>query len=208
MRMCEKLPVRCLLAAVMLLAAGALQLRAEKIRAMMEGTVYLSGGDTMEMRDSSRIAIPMKKKPLMIMEHAYTARQKVADRVEPTRVDSVVLWNSLAPQRRHTLCYLPDYGWCWILERGPRIRVYAFAPKGYYIGGNGGMWYMGKGCILVEKDGTITRFDKTNKASDRKFRERIAAMVADDPALVERLLSSNRRRDKALRMMSLYDPER
>lgn len=155
-----------MVAVILLFAAGAMPMHAEKIRAMMEGIVYLSGGDSVSMCDSCRIAIPMKKKPLVILEHAYTARKKVVERVEPERVDSVVLWNTLASARRHAMCYLSDYGWCWILERGPRISVYAFAPKGYHIAGNGGMWYIGKGCILVEKGDTITRFDKTTKSAD------------------------------------------
>lgn len=207
MKICDLSAVFRVVAAILLFAAGVAPIHAEKILAMMDGIVYLAGGDSMAMRDSSRIAIPMKKKPLVILEHAYTARQKVVERVEPERVDSVVLWNTLAPARRHAMCYLPDYGWCWILERGPRISVYAFAPKGYHIAGNGGMWYIGKGCILVEKGGIITRFDKTAKSADRKFRERLAAMVADDAALAERLLTTLQRRDKALRMLSLYNPK-
>ncbi len=131
---------------------------AEKLLGLMCGKVYLSGGDVVELNDSDRIAMPVKKKQLCLVENAYSSRQKVSQRISPETVDSIVLWNATSPGHTHTLRYIPEFGWCWQLEKATGIAVYAFSPKGYHISGNGGMWTRGKSIMIVDRNGTLHRF--------------------------------------------------
>lgn len=174
---------------------------------LYDANIYLKSGEVVSVRDSVRIAMPVKKKKLKVYRNAYTALQKLKDEHSPDAVDSLVIWSSTSPERTHQVCYLSGYGWSWLLENGRYIRVYCYSPKGYYIGGNGGMWSRGKKSILiVEKDGRFYTFDNPTKWANDKFRNRVAALVADDPALAKQIGESNFRRDKTLRMLSLYSP--
>ena len=71
---------------------------AEKLLGLMCGKVYLSGGDVVELNDSDRIAMPVKKKQLCLVVNAYSSRQKVSQRISPETVDSIVLWNATSPR--------------------------------------------------------------------------------------------------------------
>ncbi len=179
---------------------------AEKLLGLMCGKVYLSGGDVVELNDSYRIAMPVKKKQLCLVENAYSSRQKVSQRISPETVDSIVLWNATSPAHTHTLRYIPEFGWCWQLEKATGIAVYAFSPKGYHISGNGGMWTRGKSIMIVDRNGTLHRFSDHSKNANDKFRQQVADMVKDDPVLVSKIVSSRYRRDKTLRMLGLYNP--
>ncbi|MDE5837693.1 MAG: hypothetical protein K2H39_01430, partial [Paramuribaculum sp.] len=136
----------------------------------------------------------------------YTARQKVRDKIQPEKIDSVILWNPTAPERSHTFEFIPSYGWCWLLDGGKHISVYAFSPKGYSISGNGGISARKKRDIIVKKGDTTFLFSKTGKFADNKFKQQVAEIVADDPDLVRIIMQSSSRRDKILRTLSLYSP--
>lgn len=124
----------------------------------------------------------------------------------PETVDSLVVWSSTSSERPHTISYIVNYGWSWQLENGRFIRIYCFSPKGYYISGNGGMWVRGKSIVIVEKNGIVSTFNNPTKQADAKFRRQLASLVADDPVLVAMINESRGRRDKILRMLSLYSP--
>lgn len=113
---------------------------AEKLLALMCGKIYFTDGEVKEVCDSDRISVPQHRKDLLVIENAYTSRQKIAQRIAPESVDSVVLWNTTSPAHPHTIVYISGYGWCWQVDKTPSIALYAFCTKGYYIGGNGGMW--------------------------------------------------------------------
>ena len=177
-------------------------------RNLMEGIVYLSTGSVISTADSLGIEIPVKQKPLRIVTNPYTARQKVRDKIQPQQIDSIVLWNPTAPERPHTFEYIPPYGWCWLLEHGNHISVYAFSPKGYTISGNGGIWARKKLDIIVRKGDTTYLFSKPEKFADNKFRQQVAEIVSDDAGLVRMIMQSSSRRDKILRMLNLYSPNK
>lgn len=183
-----------------------LSLNAVKIRAIMDCKIYLQSGSVRLSNDSVMVAIPESKQPLYLMSYPYTARQAIKESIEADQIDSVVMWNKTSPLRTHTLTFMSQYGWCWMLERGESIKVYCFAPKGYHINGIGGMYAIGKSSIIVVKDGKSYKFDKTGKMTNDKFRRVLAEIVADDPVLVQLILRSSYRRDKTLRMLSLYSP--
>ncbi|MCI9606948.1 MAG: hypothetical protein HFJ94_02085 [Muribaculaceae bacterium] len=191
---------------LLLTALVPLTLSAEKVLALMPGIIYFKDGSVEELVDSSRIAIPQKQKDLLILDHAYTHRQNIGRRISPEDVDSVVIWSVTSPERRHTLCYFKESGWCWLLDKANGLMVCAFSPKGYHISGNGGMWCRGKCDGIVYKEGTPHRFSKLTKQSNESFRRKVAALVADDPELARQIMSGRMRRDKTLRMLAGYNP--
>ena len=185
---------------------SAVTLNAAKIPTPVYGVVYLASGDSIVADGVTRVGMPVKHKPLAIVDSAYTASVRIARRLVPDSVDSVRVWVPTAPEHTHTLCYFPEYGWCWLLNRGPRISVYFYSPKGYRIAGNGGMWARDKSVMLVVKDGRIFRFKNTHRYVNARFLRDLSAMVADDSALAAEVLSLRGRRDKVLRILSRYNP--
>ncbi len=177
-------------------------------RNLMDGKIFLSYDSVIITNDSLRIEIPVKHKPVRIVANPYTAKQKVRDKIEPEKIDSVTLWNPTAPERSHTFEYIPPYGWSWLLERGNHISVYAFSPKGYTISGNGGIWARNKLDVIVRKGDKTYLFSKPGKYADNKFRKQVAEIVNDDPGLVRMIMQASSRRDKILRMLSLYSPNK
>ncbi|MDE6264668.1 MAG: hypothetical protein K2M11_05930 [Paramuribaculum sp.] len=175
-------------------------------RNILNGIIYFPADSVISATDTLGVEMPQKNKPVRLVSNPYTARQKIKEKIEPQIIDSLVLWNRTAPSLTHALEYIHPYGWCWLLDRGAHISIYNYSPKGYYIGGNGGMWAKNKSVILVKKGNTFHRFTKTFKLANNKFRERLAALVADDPVLVKMILQSSFLREKTLRMLSLYSP--
>ena len=198
-------PITCLLLAILTFISS-MGLQAGKIQSVC-GIVYLHSGDTIAATGKTRITPPSKHKKVDIIENAYTKASKVASRIDPTTVDSAVVWAATSPEHRHTLVHLKEYGWCWRLEHTPRIAVYCYSPKGYYLGGNGGMWLRGKAEMLVVKDGTIHKFGKTYKKINASKRRKLEALVADDPRLSDYFRTAAGRSDKVLRALSEYNPD-
>lgn len=208
MRYVYLLPFPLLVAIVTLMViATPFRANAEKVLQMVPAKVFLSSGDTLCTVGALHIGIPRGDKPLQVMEGAYTRSQRIAEHIDPPTVDSISLWARTAPERKHTLRFVNGYGWCWQLDKGKAITVLAFCKKGYRIGGNGGMGVRDKHSMLIMKNGAvIAKFDKTDKNSDDKFRKKLITMVADDPVLTDMIATSRGRRDKLLRLLSLYTP--
>ncbi len=198
MRYVYLLPFPLLVAIVTLtVIATPFRANAEKVLQMVPAKVFLSSDDTLCTAGALHIGIPRGDKPLQVMEGAYTRSQRIAEHIDPATVDSISLWARTAPERKHTLQ----------LDKGKAITVLAFCKKGYRIGGNGGMGVRDKHSMLIMKNGTvIAKFDKTDKNSDDKFRKKLITMVADDAVLTDMIATSRGRRDKLLRLLSLYTP--
>lgn len=175
-------------------------------RNILSGIIYLSADSAISATDTLGVEMPQKHKPLRIISNPYTGHQKIKEIIATLLINSLVLWNKTAPLLTHTLEYIHPYGWCWLLDRGKRISIYDYSPKGYYIGGNGGMWAIKKSTIIVKKGETFYLFSNPTKLANDKFRRQLATLVADDPVLVEMIMQSSYRRDKTLRMLSLYSP--
>lgn len=173
---------------------------------LVNGDIYLSAGEIIHARDNVRIVIPVGKKPLRVVENAYSASQKDIQRILPEEVDSIVVWISTAPERPHLLRFLAGIGWCWRLENGRLISVYSFSKKGYGLGGNGGMWARRKSQIIIDKKGEIYKFDKPGAYANSKFIRRAASIAEGDTGLVEMIQRAHTTRDKILRTLSLYNP--
>lgn len=180
---------------------------AKKIYPTVCGCVYLHSGDSIMANDSLRVKIPKKRNKLELIDNAYTHSNKIQTKLKPEDTDSVVIWSSTATERKHTLKYIPDFGWCFEAERTPYVSVYCYASKGYHCSGNGGFWMYGKCKMFIIKDGEIYKFGEPHKWVDKKMRARLAALVADDVQYAEFIKSAKGRRDKVLRSLSKYNPK-
>lgn len=175
-------------------------------KGMVCGRVYLGDGRIITADGDDRVTLPSKRRDIKVVEAAYSNKARVSATFKGDEVDSLHLWVRTKPERVRTERYLDGYGWCWQLDATPYVAVYAFSPKGYSLAGNGGMASIGKPKILVDMGGKITEFTNTHKMADNKLRRKLALMAADDPALAEAILASRHRRDKTIRMLSLYKP--
>ncbi|MBD5233242.1 MAG: hypothetical protein HDS65_03585 [Bacteroidales bacterium] len=196
--------IRRILPAILLLFCAPALCAKGKLYTSQYGRAYLQSGETVIAEGENRIVIPKKKEKLLINEKAYTHESKIGRKIDPLEIDSVVVWSPSAPERPHTLRFIPDYGWCWQLESGPRISIYAYSPKGYYFGGNGGGWVRGKGRLILVKDGVAYDCGRHDKNINNALRRKLAPLVADDPKLSEYILNVKGRRDKKLRVLSTY----
>ena len=181
---------------------------AARLRSGVCGRVYMTSGEIITACDSMRISVPKKNKKPEIINKAYTKRNEISRRINPSEVDSLVLWAVSSPEHPHTFRFIPGQGWSFVAESTPHIAVYCIAPKGYRLSGNGGLWMVGKSRMFVIKDGIVHEFGKPNQKAGKKFRRRLAALVADDPELAQYIESAVGRRDKILRSLRLYNPQK
>lgn len=103
-----------------------------------EGRVYLKGGKQYFYVGDDRIEVPRKKRDLEVY-HNFFSRQCQSDIIAMGNVDSVVVWNSSAPQNTHTIVPLPDVGWSWLYISHPKMNVYVYASLGYDTNSMGGI---------------------------------------------------------------------
>lgn len=180
--------------------------QAKKILTGVYGRVYLNSGDSIIADGDLRIKIPKKNEKLEIIRNAYSQNSEIESVIEPASIDSVVIWATTAPERPHTLQYVPDYGWSFVADHSPYVTIYCYATKGYKCAGNGGFWMSGKSKMLVLKDGKILDFGQPDKRMDNKLLTRLEALTADDPEYLAYLRNAKGRCDKILRSLIQYKP--
>ena len=174
-------------------------LHAMKIYNSNCGMVYLCSGDSIVADGDLNVVIPKKKEKLKIIEHPYSAENKILQQQEPSTIDSLVVWSRTAPGRRHTFVYINNTGWCHLAEQGSESSVLCYGSKGYSCSGNGGLWFRGKGEMLLLKDGVVHRFGKPDKKVNAKMRRRLEVLFSDNTAVQEYIRSARGRCDKVLR---------
>lgn len=172
-------------------------------RFLVEGTVYFAGDSTLDIRGERRMAIPRGRKSVEIVDCAYTRQARVCRKIEAGALDSVTVWIPTAPERRHRVANLPDYGWCLHLGGDEQLSVLAYCKKGYRVAGNGGIWCRGKFVVLIKTPDGIKCYDNPGKMANGKFREEVAAYAAHDSALRQLILDSRTTRLKTIRMLEL-----
>lgn len=175
---------------------------------LVQGSVSLACGEAILTDGSVRIETPKGRKPLRVFENAYSSRQRVLHKIEGSKVDSVTIWSVTSPGRAHVLKFIQGYGWCVSLEKGKLIEVLCFSPKGYYIGGNGGISFRKKPQIIIKKGDERFEFGDLSKMADKRFRDRVSEIVADDPDLSCSIMDAESRRDRILRSLSNYSPKK
>ena len=181
---------------------------AKKIYPALYGRVYLNSGDSIIADGNLCVGLQKKKKELRIISDAYTGNNRIIRTIEPETVDSLIVWSKTAPDHPHKFRFIKEYGWCFEAEHSPYISVCCYAPKGYRCGGNGGLWMYGKCKMLVIKDGKIYEFGQPDKKVDKKMLTQLESLVADDPALSIYISKAKGRRDKILRSLVNYNPEK
>ncbi len=180
---------------------------AKKIHAGLCGTVYLASGDSISANGELRVSIPNKKKKVEIIRNAYTHSSEVESRIDPSDIDSLVVWSASAPKYPHVFRYIKEYGWCYQAERSPFLSVLCFAPKGYYCSGNGGVWMNGNSKMLLIKHGSVYDFGQPKKKVNKRIVNQLKFIVGDDPDCLEYLNSARGRRDKVIRSLIMYIPK-
>ncbi|MDE6123157.1 MAG: hypothetical protein K2F76_07930 [Duncaniella dubosii] len=176
--------------------------------ALLCGRVYLKSGDSILAHDSLRIGKIVKKHKIEIISHAYTKNSKILARIPPEDIDSVVAWVSTAPRHTHVFRFIPTMGWSFVMESSPHVSVLCFASKGYLFAGNGGLWMRGKSELLVVKGTELYKLGSPASKTNGRFRRQLCRIVSDDILLVNYIENAEGRRDKIIRHLKLYNPQK
>ena len=168
----------------------------------VQGRIYLKDGRVIECGEKDRIRLPKDK-------------SKEIYRYE--EIDSIVCWHATAPEHPRKFIPAPDAGWLWVYVETPHICVGVYSHKGYGIDSNGGIEVLVKYRYLsrsrtayyLRKAGKED-FEVVGSASRRgkeRFREAVAAYIADDPDLAEQILRAQADRSRTILMLEAYEPE-
>lgn len=188
-----------------------------KAASTVQGRIYLKDGRVVECSEKDRIKLPKHAQDVKLLRRAfYKDKSKEVFRYE--EIDSIVCWHATAPEHPQKFIPAPGVGWLWVYFETPHICVGVFAQKGYGVDSNGGIEVLVKYRSLsrsrtayyLRKTGE-TEFYDAGSASRRgkdRFRESVAAYVADDPALAEQILQSETSdRSRTILMLEAYRPE-
>ncbi|MCI7140533.1 hypothetical protein [Alistipes sp.] len=188
-----------------------------KAASTVQGRIYLKDGRVVECSEKDRIKLPKHAQDVKLLRRAfYKDKSKEVYRYE--EIDSIVCWHATAPEHPQKFIPAPGVGWLWVYFETPHICVGVFAQKGYGVDSNGGIEVLVKYRSLsrsrtayyLRKTGE-TEFYDAGSASRRgkdRFRESVAAYVADDPALAEQILQSETSdRSRTILMLEAYRPE-
>ena len=182
----------------------------------VQGRIYLKNGRVIECGEKDRIKLPKHAQDVKLLRRAfYKDKSKEVYRYE--EIDSIVCWHATAPEHPQKFIPAGKVGWLWVYFETPHICVGIFAQKGYGVDSNGGIEVLVKYRSLsrsrtayyLRKTGE-TEFYDAGSASRRgkdRFRESVAAYVADDPELATEILQSNTSdRSKTILMLEAYQP--
>ncbi|WP_290536039.1 hypothetical protein [Alistipes sp.] len=189
-----------------------------KAASTVQGRIYLKDGRVVECGEKDRIKLPKHAQDVKLLRRAfYKDKSKEVYRYE--EIDSIVCWHATAPEHPQKFIPAPGVGWLWVYFETPHICVGVFAQKGYGVDSNGGIEVLVKYRSLsrsrtayyLRKTGE-TEFYDAGSASRRgkdRFRESVAAYVADDPELAEQILQSETSdRSRTILMLEAYRPEK
>lgn len=160
---------------------------AAKIHQLVNAVVYHNNGEQTVYDGSSKISMPRNREALQLIVSAHTKQQKKEAEISLSTVDSVTVWLPERPECRHTLVYLPDYGWSALIDRSPKCNIYLYESDGFRLRGDGGLWRYGKETLIVDRDGKCARIKDTNKMSVEKFAKAVTKISEGDKQLESRL---------------------
>lgn len=203
---------------ILLLFLGITTVSVAKAASTVQGRIYLKDGRVVECGEKDRIKLPKHAQDVKLLRRAfYKDKSKEVYRYE--EIDSIVCWHATAPEHPQKFIPAPGVGWLWVYFETPHICVGVFAQKGYGVDSNGGIEVLVKYRSLsrsrtayyLRKTGE-TEFYDAGSASRRgkdRFRESVAAYVADDPELAEQILQSETSdRSRTILMLEAYRPEK
>ena len=125
---------RLLLASLLLLCVGAMDIKAQSC----EGRVCLKNGMRLLYAGDDRMDVPSKKRDVRVYRRFFSSACQ-RDVVPYDRIDSVVVWNSAAPDAVRLLVPLEGVGWSWLYAGCSRMLVYVYASQGYSLSAQGGI---------------------------------------------------------------------
>ena len=182
----------------------------------VQGRIYLKDGRVIECGEKDRIELPKHARDVKLLRRAfYRDKSKEVYRYE--EIDSIVCWHATAPEHPQKFIPAPKVGWLWVYIETPHICVGVFAQKGYGIDSNGGIEVLvryrhlsrSRTAYYLRKTGE-TEFYDAGSASRRgkdRFREAVAAYVADDPRLAKAIRQSESSdRSRTILMLEAYEP--
>lgn len=183
---------------------------------LVRGCIYLKNGRVVECAEKDRIEIPKHARDVKLLRRAFY-KDKSKEVYPFEEIDSIVCWHTASPEHLRKFIPAPNVGWLWVYFETPHICAGVYAQKGYGIDSNGGIRVLVKHrcfsrsrtAYYLRKAGDAT-FHNVGSASRRtkdRFREAVAAYIADDPGLAEQLLRSNLSRSKTILMLESYNPE-
>lgn len=184
----------------------------------VRGRIYLKNGRVIECGEKDRIRLPKHAQDVKLLRRAfYKDKSREVYRYE--EIDSIVCWHATAPEHPQKFIPAPGVGWLWVYFETPHICVGIFAQKGYGIDSNGGIEVLVKYRSLsrsrtayyLRKAGDEEFYDagSASRRGKERFRESVAAYVADDPELASEILQSESSdRSRTILMLEAYNPER
>lgn len=190
---------------------------AARAASTVQGRIYLKDGRVIECGEKDRIELPKHAQHVKLLRRAfYKDKSKEVYRYE--EIDSIVCWHASAPAHPRKFIPAPDTGWLWVYFETPHICVGVYSHKGYGVDSNGGIEVLVKyryfsrsrTAYYLRKTGE-EKFQGVGSASRRgkeRFRESVAAYVADDPELAGQILQSRADRSKTILMLEAYNPEK
>lgn len=189
-----------------------------KAASTVRGRIYLKDGSVIECGEKDRIKLPKHAQDVKLLRRAfYKDKSKEVYRYE--EIDSIVCWHATAPEHPQKFIPAPGVGWLWVYFETPHICVGIFAQKGYGIDSNGGIEVLVKYRSLsrsrtayyLRKAGETEFYDagSASRRGKERFRESVAAYVADDPKLASEIIQSESSdRSRTILMLEAYNPER
>lgn len=184
----------------------------------VQGRIYLKDGRVIECGEKDRIELPKHERDVKLLRRAfYKDKSKEIYRYE--EIDSIVCWHATAPEHSQKFIPAGKVGWLWVYFETPHICVGIFAQKGYGVDSNGGIEVLVKYRSLsrshtayyLRKAGEEEFYDagSASRRGKDRFRESVAAYVADDPELATEILQTESSdRSRTILMLEAYNPEK
>lgn len=183
--MFKKLATGGLLLALVLSASIA---EAAKIYQLTDATVYLKDGTTDQYSGATKLSMPYRSDALQRVENTYTKKQKKAGEIPLVTVDSVVMWLPTQPDKRHTFIFVPNYGWCSLLDKTRQSTAYLYSDGGYQIRPDGGLWFFNTQKLIVEdRDGRTSDLKNPYGMKPDEFALKLSEISGGDTGLEARL---------------------
>lgn len=182
----------------------------------VQGRIYLKDGRVVECGDKDRIELPKHTRDVKLLRRAfYKDKSKEIYRYE--EIDSIVCWHATAPEHPQKFIPAGKVGWLWVYFETPHLCVGVYSHKGYGVDSNGGIEVLvryrhlsrSRTAYYLRKAGDEEFYDagSASRRGKDRFRESVAAYVADDPELAAEILRSNAsERSRTILMLEDYAP--
>lgn len=188
-----------------------------------EGRVCLKNGTRQLYVGDDRIDMPRKKKDVEVYKNFFS-HQCQHDVIPFSDIDSVVVWNSAAPQNVRILVPLENVGWSWLYIDHPQMKIYIYASQGYSVNAMGGMTaWQGNTvaalfCIpsksacdfyVMPSDGQLVCLGDAYKKCDKSFIRELCRCAGLSQQWVQKLIALGERNRSSMiqKVLEILDDE-